>query len=52
MVPEAEALSSNPGGVFVCASAPLFPYLRHSLQLHVSGGVKVYKWIAYLLLTT
>jgi hypothetical protein len=42
---------SNPNRGFIFAFVPLFPRLCRSLWLHVSGDVKMYMWITYLLLT-
>jgi hypothetical protein len=43
MVSKPEVSSSNHDRGFICASTHLFPRLRFSLWLHVSGGVEVYK---------
>jgi hypothetical protein len=40
MVSESEVSSFNPGKRFICASTHLFPCLRLSLRLHVSGVLK------------
>jgi hypothetical protein len=49
MISKPEVSSLNPGRSFICACIHLFPRLRLSLWLHVSGGVEVYMWIDYLL---
>jgi hypothetical protein len=51
MVSEPGVSNLNYGTGLICAFISLFPHLRLSLWLHISGGVEVYKWIGYLLLT-